>query len=164
MTARDPKAGCTTYRPLIGSREGELTAAEAAALTSHLSGCDGCRRFAADLAVTEGLVSEALLAAAARRDFAPFVDEVMARVEAARPASLLERARRVLRLHPRLVIGGALVPLAAAVAVLLIDRSQPVDLAAAYGLEMSAEGSATTIIQSVDGPVVLLDDDDDQTT
>lgn len=164
MTARDPKAECITYRPLVGAREGELDAVEAAALTAHLAGCDGCRRFAADLAATEGLVSEALLAAAARRDFAPFVDQVMTRVEAARPASLLQRARRAMRLHPRLVIGGALVPLAAAVAILLLDRSQPVDLAAAYGLEMSAEGSATTIIQSADGPVVLLDDDDDQTT
>jgi anti-sigma factor RsiW len=154
---------CTSYMPLIGAREGELSAAEAEALAAHVAGCQGCRRWAAELAMTEGLVSEALLAAAARRDFAPFVDGVMARVEAARPVPFLERARRAMRLHPRLLIGGALAPMVAVmVTVLYLQGGSSGDLADASPLEVSAEG-ATTIIQSSDGPVVLIDDDDDET-
>jgi anti-sigma factor RsiW len=153
---------CVTYRPMIGSREGELTAAEASALTAHVAGCDGCRRWAADLAATEGIVSEALLAAAAARDFGPFVDQVMARVEARRPVPFLERLKRAVRLHPRLVIGGALAPLVAAVVVAVyLGAGGGRDVADNRGLELTTEGSATTVIQSSDGPVLLLDDDDD---
>jgi anti-sigma factor RsiW len=156
---------CVTYRPMIGSREGELTPAQASALTAHVAGCAACRRWAADLAATEGVVSEALLAAAAARDFGPFVDQVMARVEAARPAPLLERLRRAVRLHPRLVIGGALAPLLAAVAVALyVGSGAGQSMADARGLELTTEGSATTVIQSSDGPLLLLDDDDDEAT
>lgn len=156
---------CTTYRPWIGSREGELTAAERASLEGHLAGCDGCRAWASRLAATEGLVSEALLAAAARRDFAPFVDQVMARIEGERPAPLLARLGRALRLHPRLVVGSAVAPLVAALALVMYVEYRPGgDLAEARQLEVSAEGRATTIIQSSDGPLVLLDDDDDEAT
>jgi anti-sigma factor RsiW len=158
-------AECTTYRPQVGARETELSPAQAVALADHLAGCPGCRRFAAGLAATEGLVSEALLAAAARRDFAPFVDGVMARVEAARPRPLLSRLGRLMRLHPRLVVGGALAPLVAALAlVVYVQSGTGRDLADASGLELTAEGGATTVIQSSDGPVVLLDDDDDDDT
>lgn len=160
MTSRGPMStDCTPYLPMIGSRPGELDAAESHALETHLSGCAACRAWAAELASTEWLVSEALLAAAAKRDFAPFVDGVMARVQApaSRP-SLLARLAAAVRLHPRLAIGGALVPAAAlAVAVYL---AVPRNDVAASMLEVSAEGGATTIIQSSDGPVVLLDDDD----
>jgi len=155
---------CTSYRPLIGSREGELSPAERGALEVHLAGCDGCRAWAAHLAATEGLVSEALLAAASRRDFAPFVDQVMARVEGERPGSWLERLKRAMRLHPRLVVGSALAPLVAALALVMYVEYRPGgDLADARSLEVSAEGRATTIIQSSDGPLVLLDDDDEPT-
>ncbi|MBL0276954.1 MAG: zf-HC2 domain-containing protein [Anaeromyxobacter sp.] len=153
---------CTTYRPMIGAREGELSLEESAALSRHLAGCPGCGAFAADLAATEGLVSEALLAAAARRDFAPFVDQVLARVAADRPVSLLERLRRGIRLHPGLSLGGALAPVVAALALVMYLRGgSSNDLAAASSLEVHAEGRATTIIQSADGPLVLFDDDDD---
>ena len=164
MTSRGPMTACDTYLPMIGSRPGELTDAEAADLSAHLAGCDGCRRWAAELAATEWLVSEALLLAAAKRDFGPFVDGVMARVEAARPVPLLERVLRAMRLHPRLVIGGALAPLVAALAaVLWLQAGGTNDLADASFLEVNAEGGATTIIQSSDGPLVLIDDEDDQT-
>jgi anti-sigma factor RsiW len=157
-------AECTSYMPSIGAREGELSAAEAEALANHVAGCEDCRRWAAELAITEGLVSEALLAAAARRDFAPFVDGVLARVEASRPVPLLERARRAMRLHPRLLIGGALTPVVAVmVAVLYLQVGSSTELADASSLELSAEG-ATTILQSSDGPLVLIDDDDDDET
>ena len=154
---------CARYMPFIGARQGELSAADAEALGAHMAGCEACRRWAAELAITEGLVSEALAAAAARRDFAPFVDGVMERVAAARPAPWLARARRAVRLHPRLLIGGALVPvLAVMVTVLYLRTGSTADLADASPLEVSAEG-ATTIIQSSDGPVVLIDDDDNPT-
>jgi anti-sigma factor RsiW len=167
-------AECTTYRPMIGSREGELAAAERAALEAHLAGCQGCRRFAADLAATEGLVSEALLAAAARRDFAPFVDGVMARVRAGRvgagrshapgpsrpePAGVLSRLLAAARLHPRLAVA-ALAPILAALALVVYVRVEDrPELAQAALLELTTEGNATMILQTVDGPVVLLSDD-----
>jgi anti-sigma factor RsiW len=148
---------------MIGSREAELAPAERAALEAHLAGCEGCRAWAARLAATEGLVSEALLAAAGRRDFAPFVDQVMARVERERPRSLLERLARGVRLHPRLALGGAAAPLVAALAlVMYVQHRHGGELADARLLEVSAEGRATTIIQTSDGPLVLLDDDDDE--
>ena len=151
---------CTDYRPLIGSREGELTSAEAAALGAHLAGCAGCRRWAASLAVTEGLVSEALLATAARRDFTPFAAEVMARIEHRRLGPLARLARGV-RLHPWFAVGSALAPIAAALLVALYLQRGPGHDLANSSLEVTSEG-ATTIIQSNDGPVVLIDDDDDE--
>jgi anti-sigma factor RsiW len=151
---------CTTYRPMIGSLDGELSPPEATALATHLAGCAGCRAFQADLAATEGLVAQALEQAAARRDFAPFVDGVMARLATARPPSLLARLTRQLRLHPRLLVGGALVPLLAVALALYVRAGSGSDLADAHDLELHSEGRATTIIQSSDGPVLLLDDDD----
>jgi anti-sigma factor RsiW len=164
MTSRGPMTECTTYQPMIGSRPGELSPTEAQALDAHVAGCAGCQRWAAELASTEWLISEALLTAASKRDFAPFVDGVMARVEATRPASLLSRLASAMRLHPRLVIGGALAPLVAALALgLWLQAGGRSDLADASQLEVSAEGGATTIIQSTDGPLVLIDDDDEET-
>jgi anti-sigma factor RsiW len=150
---------CTTYRPMIGSMDGELSPAEAAGLTAHLAACGGCRAFQGELRATEGLVAQALERAAARRDFAPFVDGVMARIDAARPPGLLARLVRQLRLHPRLVVSGALVPLLAAALALYVRSSTAPDFADAHGLELHSEGT-TTIIQSSEGPVLLLDDDD----
>ncbi len=152
-------ADCTTIRPLIGSREGELTAGELAELTAHVVGCEGCSRWAASLAVTEGLVSETLLAVAARRDFADFSAQVMARIEHRRLGPLA-RLRRSITLHPWFAIGGTLAPIAAALLVALyVQRGAGSDNATA-SLELSSEG-ATTIIQSSDGPLVLIDDDEE---
>jgi hypothetical protein len=153
-------ADCTTYRPLIGSREGELSADEVAELTAHVGGCEGCSRWAASLAVTEGLVSETLLAVAARRDFADFSAQVMARIEHRRLGPLA-RLRRSITLHPWFAVGGTLAPIAAALLVTLyVQRGAGSDLATS-SLEVSSEG-ATTIIQSNDGPLVLIDDDDEE--
>jgi anti-sigma factor RsiW len=162
VTPRRDMAECSAFRPMIGSRDGELAPAAAAALQAHLAACRGCQKLAAELAATEGLVAEALLAAAARRDFAPFVDGVLARIAATRPPTLLERTRRLLRLHPSLAIGGALAPLllAAAVVVLYQTRSGN-EVADVQSLELNSVGHTTTVIQSIDGPVLLLDDDDD---
>ena len=145
---------------MIGSREAELTPAERAGLAEHLAGCDGCRRWALRLSVTEGLVSEALLAAAARRDFTPFAAQVMARIEQRRLGPLA-RLWRTARLHPWLAVGGTLAPVAAALLVVLyVQRGAGSDLAS---LEVNSTGGATTIIQSSDGPLVLIDDDDEET-
>jgi anti-sigma factor RsiW len=157
-------ADCTNYRPLIGSREGELAAAEANALAAHLAGCDGCRRWAASLAVTEGLVSEALLAAASRRDFTDFAAQVQERI-ALRRLGPVGRLARAIRNHPWWTAAGTLVPVtAAALLALFVQYRSTHDLADARTLEVSAQGGATTIIQSSDGPVVLIDDDDDEET
>lgn len=73
-------SSCLRYAPLVGSREGELPAEEARALRTHLAACPTCRDRARDVAATEGLLSEALHASAAARDFTGFVDQVTAAV------------------------------------------------------------------------------------
>jgi hypothetical protein len=151
-------ADCTIYRPMIGSREAELTPAEAAALGRHVAGCEGCRRWAASLAITEGLVSEALLAVAARRDFTEFSGQVLARIERRRMGPLA-RLRRSIVLHPWFAAAGTLAPIAAALLVTLYVQRGVSDRATA-SLEVSSDG-ATTIIQTSDGPLVLIDDDED---
>jgi anti-sigma factor RsiW len=149
---------CTVHRPMIGSREAELSPGEHAELSAHLAGCEGCRRWASSLAVTEGLVSEALMAAAARRDFAPFAAQVMARIEHRRLGPLA-RLGQAIRLHPWFAAGAALAPIGVALMVALYALHGPSRDLAASSLEVTSEG-ATTIIQSSDGPVVLIDDDE----
>jgi anti-sigma factor RsiW len=136
---------------MIGAREGELAPGEAEALAAHLAACAGCRALAADLAATEGLVAEALLARANARDFAPFVDEVMARVRRAERRGVsawLARHRRA--------AAAALVPALAALALIVYVRSDGGRDEIAL-LELSSEGEVTTVLQTVDGPVVLLE-------
>jgi hypothetical protein len=84
----------------------------------------------------------------------------MARISAARPPGLLERLVRALRLHPRLAAGGALIPLLAAALAIYVHTRSGSEVADLQSLELHGEGRATTIIQSSDGPVLLLDDDD----
>jgi anti-sigma factor RsiW len=151
---------CTEYRPLIGSREGELDADEASELAAHLGGCEGCTRWAASLAVTEGLVSEALLAVAARRDFTDFAAQVQARIEDRRLGPLA-RLRRAVTRHPWFALGGTLAPIAAALLVAFYVQGNTFRDNATASLEVNSEG-ATTIIQSSDGPLVLIDDDDEE--
>ncbi len=142
---------CVRFAPLIGSRESELTPGEAKALAAHLSACRACRAAAADLAATDGLVGESLMARANARDFAPFVDQVMARVgRAERPgvAGWLARHRRA--------AAAGLVPVLAALAVIVYVRLDGGRDAIAL-LELSSEGEVTTVLQTADGPVVLLD-------
>ncbi len=76
---------CVRFAPMLGAREGELTQDEQRALDAHLEGCADCRATAAELAALDGLVGESLMARANSRDFAPFVDQVMARVGARGP-------------------------------------------------------------------------------
>lgn len=151
MTRKD----CVRFAPMIGSRPGELAPEEARALEAHLAACAGCRARAADLAATEGLVSEALLAQANARDFSPFVDEVMARIGA---GAAPERSGILgwLGRHRRRALAATLAPALAALAVIVyvrLEGSRPQEIAL---LEVTSEGDATTILQTSDGPIVLL--------
>jgi len=142
---------CVRFAPMIGAREGELSPDDAGALEEHLASCAACRARTADLAATEGLVSEALLAAAAARDFSPFVDEVMARIGAGERRGVLAWLGR----HRR-ALAATLAPALAALAVIVYVRqegSRPQEIAL---LEVASEGDATTILQTTDGPIVLL--------
>jgi len=146
---------CTIFAPMIGAREGELSAADARALEAHLAACPPCRAFARDVAAMDGLVGEALLARAAARDFAPFVDEVMERVgHGARRRGLLGWLS-----HHRRAAAATLAPVLAALAVIVYvelhgERRSEIAL-----FELTSEGEVTTVLQTADGPVVLLGDE-----
>jgi anti-sigma factor RsiW len=141
---------CVRFAPMIGAREGELTPGEAKLLEAHLGACRTCRAISADFTATDGVVGEALLARANERDFAPFVDQVMARVARAERSG----ARGWFARHRR-AAAAALVPVLAALAVIVYVRVDGGRDEIAL-LELSSEGEATTVLQTADGPVVLL--------
>ena len=146
---------CDRYAPMIGAREGELDPAERAALADHLSGCPACQARLADERALEGMVGEALLRAAARRDFSDFADQVMARVARRRVSSL----RAFVRRHRALAAATALAPTLAAVALIVY-----LDLRGAGaqpGIEVVSEQYAPMVIESDEGPVILLGDSDE---
>ncbi len=158
--------GCVRYAEMIGARPGELPPDDARALERHLASCVRCRAAAADLAATDGLVREALGARANARDFAPFVDAVMARIAAGAPAAppLLRSghapgAARSLRAwlgRHRRAAAATLAPVLAALAVIVYVRLHSGGTPEIAALEISAQGEATTILETTDGPVVLL--------
>lgn len=157
---------CVRIAPMIGSRPGELPAEDERALAAHLETCAACRALAASFEVTDGLVAEALLARANTRDFAPFVDEVMARVGHRPQRPAVHRDRRslldVLRERWRIAVP----TLAAAVVLAAIGSfmyggehvAEPEQRLASLEVELSGEG---VVLQTSDGPVVLLAPDDD---
>ena len=100
------------------------------------------------------------MAAAARRDFAPFAarGDGPHRAPPARPAGPPAAVHHASTPGSRL--GGTLAPIGAALLVALyVQRGAGHDLADS-SLEVNSEG-ATTIIQSNDGPLVLIDDDEE---
>jgi anti-sigma factor RsiW len=142
---------CVHYVPLIGAHEGELTPEEQAGLDRHLAGCAACRAREADARALGPLVRDALMAEANKRDFAPFVDQVMARIER-RPAG-----RGVLEWltgHRRWA--AALVPTLAAAALLVYVQTRPGAPEVASVMELTSEGEVTMVLQTADGPLVLL--------
>ena len=154
---------CLRFAPMVGSREGELSAEESRELAAHLAQCESCSALAAEVAATAGLLSEALLAKANARDFGPFVDEVMGRV--GRDAPSPGRARgpglslAFLRAHWKLFTASAAAVVAAASLFLYVRldvEPEPEQLAS---LEVDLEGG-NTVLQTSDGPVVLLEPDD----
>ena len=159
---------CIRFAPLIGSREGELGPDEAKALAAHLASCETCRAVAADVAATDGMVSEALMRSANSRDFSTFADGVLERLglEETPAAAAPGRAGGLLawfRGHRARTAVATLVPVLAALAVLVYVRSGGGPGPAAT-FELSSEGEATTVLQTTDGPVVLLAGDGEDGT
>jgi anti-sigma factor RsiW len=160
---------CLRFAPMIGARPGELEDGEAAALAEHLATCEACQARLADEEALSGMLSGALLGEANRRDFSTFSDEVLARIPAysagrathqapARPvpgsvlASLLSWVRR----HRLAAAASALAPTLAALALILyLGRGSEPELASVV---ISAEGRGAMVLETRDGPVVLLGD------
>lgn len=162
---------CLRFAPMIGARPGELTSDDEAALADHLAACDACQARLADESALSGMLSSALMAEASRRDFATFSDEVLARIPeysakgAAGAATAERRASpgvlaHVLswaRQHRLAATVSALAPtLAAAALILYLDRSGAAPEPAL--VDVSAEGRGAMILETSDGPVVLLGD------
>ena len=146
---------CLRYLPMIGAREGELDAAEEAALRTHLDGCASCRATEVSLRATDGLVAEALLAEGSRRDFAPFVDGVMERIERKRARSPWARLARWLESHRRAAFAAA-APILAALALVVYVRSERSERHQLALVELDAEGAISIVLKTQDGPLVLL--------
>lgn len=157
-----PRRECALVAPMLGAREGELIPDELRLRDAHVEGCDACRALAADLAASDGLFAEAMLARAARVDFAPFVDAVMERVGAVpgeRPGAW-DRLLGWARAHRAAALAGTLAPTLAAAALVVYFSAASVGPLAGE-IEVVAEGRTATVLQTVDGPVVLLGDDDE---
>lgn len=153
-------AACTRFAPMLGARPGELGPADEAALHDHLAGCDACQARLADAVALGGALSEALLAEAARVDFAPFVDQVMARVE--RPGGV-RGLFRWLRSHRLVAATAALTPTLAALGLIVyLSRGGSEPAPVAGDVEVTAVGRATVVLQDDDGPVVMLGDPSDE--
>jgi anti-sigma factor RsiW len=165
---------CRRFAPMLTAREGELDAGERATLGEHLSGCARCRAELADFTATEGLVREALLAEAARRDFAPFVDAVMARTHSASGGSAEARAVTHgraepveagtawdgligwVRRHRFAAATGAIAPAVAGIALIMYVASDRPAGPQVGEVVVVAEGRVPMVLRTADGPVVLL--------
>jgi anti-sigma factor RsiW len=159
--------GCTRFAPMLGARPGEVSADDARELAEHLAGCDACQARLADEEALSGMLGDALLAEANRRDFSTFSDEVLARIPEYRGARSSESPRpgrerggvwSWVRHHRLFAAAGALAPALAALAlVVYVGRAPPSADDAA--LQVSAEGRGTMVLDTSEGPVVLLGDD-----
>ncbi len=152
-------AACLRFAPMLGARPGELAAADQEALHAHLGGCDACQARLADAVALGTALAESLQAEAARVDFAPFVDQVMARVE--RPAGV-RGFFGWLRSHRLVAATSALAPTLAALGLIVyLSRggSEPAPMAG--DVEVTAVGRATMVLSDEDGPMVLLGDPTD---
>jgi hypothetical protein len=162
---------CLRFAPMIGGHPGELSEEEAGALAEHLGSCEACQARLADEKALSGILSEALLAEANRRDFGTFSDEVLARIPAYREAPALRggRATAFFEAPPRGFLSpilswvrhhrlaSALAPALAAVALILYlggDSGPEPAL-----VVVSAEGRrGAMVLETSEGPVVLLGD------
>ncbi len=146
---------CVRYAPMIGSRPGELSEADARGLAEHVAGCDACQARVADEEALSGLLSEALLAEAARRDFTSFAEGVLERVAGPSAAreSLLARIASWVRAHRTAAAVSALAPALAALALIVYLGRAPPEQAA---VEVSAEGRPAILLHTSEGPVVLF--------
>jgi anti-sigma factor RsiW len=152
---------CTRIAPMLTARPGELGADEQAALERHLATCVHCRAQRAVFLATEGLLAEGLLAKAAERDFAPFTDAVMARVARrhSRPGRVFDW---VSHHRVRAVLSAALPAFAAAALVVYLHGPTADAVPPSHHLfELTSECGVSTVLKTEQGPVVLMNDDDD---
>jgi anti-sigma factor RsiW len=159
---------CAGATPLLGSRPGELDPTEEAALSAHLSTCESCRARQADLAALSQVVEDGLLVEAARRDFSGFADGVMARIPAsawrgdAAPGPL-GRLRDFVRRHRILATASALAPALAALALYLYIGRTTGTGPSGFGVEVTSEDLAAVVLETSDGPVILVGEASDGT-
>jgi anti-sigma factor RsiW len=159
---------CAGATPLLGSRPGELDPTEEAALSAHLSTCESCRARQADLAALSQVVEDGLLVEAARRDFSGFADGVMARIPAtawrggADPGPL-GRLRDFFRRHRILATASALAPALAALALYLYIGLTTGTGPSGFGVEVTSEDLAAVVLETSDGPVILVGEASDGT-
>jgi len=152
---------CTTYAPMLGAREGELAAGERTGLAGHLEACAACRARLADERALEGLLGEALLRAAARRDFTDFADGVMARVGATRPSGL-RALLAFFRQHRVIAAASALAPTLAALALIVYFQTRGTASGPLAGdFEVTSEEHSPMVLDTSDGPLILLGDSDE---
>ena len=146
---------------MIGARPGELSEADASALAEHLVTCAACQARLADAEALSDLLPDALMAEASRRDFSSFSDEVLARIPEYRSAARRERWPGLLgwaRRHRALATASALAPTLAALALVVYFSAGGAPERPA--VEISSEGRTTMVLETRDGPVVLLGDDE----
>ncbi len=153
---------CLRYAPMIGAREEELGDEDRQALALHLAACEACQARLADERALEGLVGEALLREAARRDFSEFADGVMARIgRSARGERRLGLGQR-LRRHWALALGSTLGPALATLGLIVYLRAQG-PLPQPSDVDVTSEDHIPMVLQTSDGPLVLLGDTDEGT-
>lgn len=151
---------CAGAIPLLGSRPGELDPTEEALLQAHLSTCASCRARLADVEALGSLVSLGLQAEAARRDLSALSDGVMARIPASAwqgraPEGFVARAHAFFRHHRVLAAVSALAPALAALALYLyIGRGGTGP--AGLSVEVTSEDLAAIVLETSDGPVILV--------
>ncbi len=141
---------CVRFAPMIGSRAGELTDEEQRALEEHLAGCAACRARLADQEALAGALREALLGDANARDFGSFSDQVLDRIGA-------RRRRR------RWWLAIAAPFAAAAAGVVLYFATGSSDQHGAL-VEVTTEGRGAIVLQTAEGPVVLIGSADPEGT
>ena len=143
---------CARFAPMLGARPVELSEAEARELAEHLATCEGCQARLADEEAVSGMLGEALMAEASRRDFATFSDEVLARIPEYR--SRRRGFAEWVRHHRLFAAAGALAPALAALAIVVyVGRSQESEEPA---FQVTAEGRSTMVLETSYGPVVLF--------
>ena len=151
---------CAGAAPLLGSLPGELDPTEGALLGAHLATCEACRARLSDIEALSGLVQDGLRTEAARRDLSTFADGVMARIPASAwrgaPAGPLERLRAFLRRHRVLAAASAVAPALAALALYLYIGRTGGTGPSELSVEVTSEDLAATVLQTIDGPVILV--------
>jgi anti-sigma factor RsiW len=156
---------CVRYAPMIGARPGELSDEDARGLAEHLTSCDACQARLAEEEALAGMLPDALMAEASRRDFSAFSDEVLARIPAYRERPVpaegwLAAVAAWVRRHRVAAATSVLAPAVAAVALILYLGRQP---APEPDLDVSTETGGAMVLETSDGPVVLLDESDEAT-